>query len=202
VFAVVGEPDGEAVKQQADAATAELERMLSTAAIPQGEPAFVGVSQALPRLLASGWLALLRHPHELERLRRNPELMPNAVEELLRFAGIVPMVSRRARADVLVAGVPMREGDKADLMIGSANRDPEQFPDPNVLNVGREAVSQLSLGIGRNSCVGVVVIRMISAVTTATLLRTFPSMRLAEEVEWSVGSGFCCPRAVQVSVAT
>jgi cytochrome P450 len=201
VFALVADPDGEQQRIVSEAATAEIERRLATAAIPQAEPAFVGVSQALPRLLANGWVALLRHPREFERLRANPDLMSNAVEELLRYAGIVPMVCRRARAGVEISGTRIAAGEKADLMIASANRDPEQFPDPGRLDIGREPAGQLTLGIGRNSCVGVVVIRMISSVTTGVLLERYSSIDLAEEVQWSIGSGFACPVSVRVLAA-
>jgi cytochrome P450 len=200
VFARVGAADGSAARTAADAATAELERMLAGADIPKGEPAFVGVSQALPRLLASGWAALLRWPEEIARLRLDRELMPGAVEELLRYAGIVPMVCRVARCDLELAGARIGQGERADLMLTSANRDPARFPDPDRLDVSRRPASQLALGIGRNSCVGLVVIRMVSAVATGALLERFASIHLAEEVPWSVGSGFSVPQAVRVDL--
>ena len=100
---------------------------------PMGEPTFVALSQTFPRLLANCWLALLRHPEEFARLRAHPELMPGAIEELLRYAGIVRRVFRRATADIEIGGVRIAGGELAVLMLASANRDPEQFPDPDRL---------------------------------------------------------------------
>ena len=99
-FAATGEPDDSPLQSEATAASAELQRILEKGGVPMAEPAFVGTAQTLPRLLASGWLALLEHPAEWARLRAHPELMPGAIEELQRYAGPVRSVVRRARASL------------------------------------------------------------------------------------------------------
>jgi cytochrome P450 len=165
-----------------------------------GEPTFVGTSQTMARLLANGWLALLHHPVEYQRLRAQPELMPGAVEELLRHAGIVPTLYRRAHAAVHIGAAEIAEGQRAHLMIASANRDPEQFRDPDRLDVTRRAVNHLSLGIGRNSCVGNLVIRMALSVTTSALLRRFPQIDRIGEVEWKSSASFSWPDTVPVKL--
>ena len=122
-----------ALRADAAAATAELERIFEAGPIPMGEPAFVALSQTLPRLLANAWLALVRHPTEFARLRAHPDLLPGAIDELLRYAGIVRRVYRRATANVDLGGVTIADGELVVLMLASANRDPEQFPDPDRL---------------------------------------------------------------------
>ena len=87
VFAATGEGADAGLRADAAAATAELERILESGPIPMGEPAFVALSQTLPRLLASAWLALVRSPSEFARLRSDPHLLPGAIDELLRYRG-------------------------------------------------------------------------------------------------------------------
>jgi cytochrome P450 len=197
-FGGAGAPDGSEAQARAVAATAELKSYFEEMASRMGEPTFVGTSQTMARLLATGWLALLRHPAEYQRLHAHPEFMPAAVEELLRYAGIVPTLYRRAYAAVETGGAHIAEGQRIHLKIASANRDPEQFPEPDRLDVTRRAVNHLSLGIGRNSCVGNLVIRMASTVMTGALVREFPQARIAGEAEWQSSPSFCWPNTVPV----
>jgi hypothetical protein len=163
-----------------------------------GEPTFIAISQTTPRLLTNAWLALFRHPAEYARLRARPGLMPGAVEELLRYAGIVRRVYRRATAAVELGGAAIAEGQRAALMLGSANRDPAAFPDPDRLDVTRSFAGHVALGTGRNSCVGAAMIRMVASIATAALLRRFPVVEVEPVDQWRVGSGFCFPAAVNV----
>jgi len=198
VLGRVGAPQDSLLRPQADAAVAELGRAFQNAPIPLGEQTFVGISQTLPRLLASGWVALLRHPAELARLRAEPKLMPRAVEELMRYAPIIHLVSRRALADVYLAGLRIARGAQVNLMLSAANRDPEQFPDPDRLDVSRCPAGQVALGFGRDSCAGAVVVRMVSSVTTAALLESFREIEPAGPVEWHSRSVFRWPASVPV----
>lgn len=198
VFAGTGQPEDSPLRRRAAEATAELERIFHSQVARMGEPTMVGISQTLPRLLANSWVALLRHPAEWARLRQSPDLMPGAVEELLRYASIVPALFRRAVQHVELAGLRIRQGDQVHLMVASANRDPEQFPEPDRLDVTRRLTTHVTLGSGRNSCVGAMLIRMAAATTTAALLKGFPDASLADGVEWRSGSGFCWPSAVYV----
>ena len=204
VFAATGESADAALRADAAAATAELERIFASGPIPMGEPAFVALSQTLPRLLANAWLALVRHPEEFARLRAQPELMPGAIEELLRYAGIVRRVFRRATANVDLGGVCIAQGDLAVLMLASANRDPEQFPDPDRLLLTRPVTSHVALGTGRNSCVAALLIRMAASVATGALTSIFAEAQFSGVEEWGVpsgpGSGFCFPASVYVTL--
>jgi cytochrome P450 len=198
VYAGTGQPQDSPLRARATAAAAELERIFEARVARMGEPTLVGVSQTMPRLLVNGWLALLRHPAEWARLRDQPDLMPRAIEELMRYASIVPALFRRAMEDVELGHVRIEEGQRVHLMVGSANRDPEQFPDPDRLDVARRVTSHVTLGMGRNSCIGAILIRMAAAATTVALLRKFGEASLTGTVEWRTGSGFCWPSAVHV----
>jgi cytochrome P450 len=200
VFASTGEDHDPALRADAALATAELERTLEASPIPMGEPTFVALSQTLPRLLASAWLALVRNPAEFAILRAHPELMPGAIEELLRYAGIVRRVFRRATANVDLGGVRIAEGELAVLMLASANRDPEQFPDPDRLLLARPVAGHVSLGTGRNSCVGALLIRMAASVATGALAAEFAEATFNTVGGWRTGSGFCFPASVYVTL--
>jgi len=201
VFAATGvEHKDAALRADAAAATAELERNFDGGPVPMGEPAFVALSQTLPRLLANAWVMLALNPAEFARLRAYPELLPGAVDELLRYAGIVRRVYRRAAAQVELGGVTIAEGELAALMLASANRDPEQFPDPDRLDLGRIVTNHVALGTGRNSCVGAMLIRMAAAVATGALAERFEAIGSCRVGEWRTGSGFCFPASVFVTL--
>ncbi len=200
VFARGGTPPESELRTRAAAAIVELERYFETATLPMAEPTFVGISQTLPRLLVNGWLALFRQPAEVARLRAQPELMPSAVEELLRYAGIVQSLYREARAEVDLGDLRLAPGERVTLMIASANRDPEKFAEPDRIDVARRAAGQLALGIGRSSCAGARLIRMAHGVAIGTILRTFECVDVTGPVPWRVGSGFCWPASLNVAL--
>jgi cytochrome P450 len=201
VFAATGEPDDSPVRPAAAAATAEMERIFQNGPIPMGEPTFVALSQTLPRLMANAWLALLQHPSEVAQLRARPGLLPDAVEEFLRYAGIVRRVWRRATADLELAGVRIAAGQPVMLMLASANRDPAQFPDPDRLDVTRRFTGHVALGTGRNSCVGATLVRMAMATGTGALLQQLQAAELSGMPEWRAGSGYCFPTSVPVRLS-
>jgi hypothetical protein len=202
VFAGIGAPEDPEVRERAAEATAELESLFQGGSLPVREPAFVALAQTLPRLMGSMWLALFQHPAEVARLHAQPDLLPGAIEELLRFAGVAQRVWRHATEDTELAGVAIRRGDRIMLMLASANRDPAQFPDPNRLDVKRRVTNQLALGTGRNSCVGAALLRMALAVTTGSLLDRFTGAELAGTPGWRTGSGYAFPISVPVRFQT
>jgi cytochrome P450 len=145
-----------------------------------------------PHLIGNATLALLTHPDQLALLREDPALMPGAVQELLRWCGpsVVAMM-RYATEDVTVAGVPIRRGDRVQLVLGSANHDPRRFPDPERLDITRpaEAVGTAHLGYstGAHYCLGATLASMEGEVALAALLHRHPDLALAvppEKVEW------------------
>ena len=160
----------------------------------------MALSQALPHLLASAWLALVRHPGEFARLRACPDLLAGAIEELLRYSGIVRRVFRRATAHIDLGGVSIAQGDLVVLMLASANRDPEQFPDPDRLDLARPVTGHVALGTGRNSCVGAMLIRMAASLATGALAARFAEARFSSVGGWRIGTGFCFPASVYVTL--
>ena len=197
VFAATGAGDDSPLRADAAQATAEIAATVSH--IPLGEPMFVALSQTMARLLASCWHALASYSDEYAKLRACPELIPGAVEEMLRYSGIVRRVYRRATAQVEVGGVTIAKCDLVALMLATANRDPAQFPDPGRLDLTRPTFSHFSLGYGRNACVGGNPVRMAIAVATTVLVSTFSSVNLNAHREWTSGSGFQFPVSVEVT---
>lgn len=126
--------------------------------------------------------ALLTHRHAWEALCLDPSLIPDAVEELLRYDTSVISWRRRTLKPVEIAGVAIPEGANLLLMLGSANRDPAQFPEPDVLDIRREnAKDHISFGIGIHFCFGAPLARLELRVILEHLTRRLPEMRLAEQ---------------------
>lgn len=187
-------------RRRAARAVAELQRYFAASQMPRASATFSGTVETLPRLLANAWLALFQHPAEIARLRADPGLMPLAVEELLRYAGIIPRLFRKATTPVELGALRLAVGDRVTLMIASANRDPEQFPDPDRVDVSRAATGQLSLGIGRCSCAGARLVRTAFSVSIAKLLRVFAQVSVTDDaIQWQ-DDHLCWPRSVPVTL--
>ncbi|MFF1480638.1 cytochrome P450 [Streptomyces sp. NPDC058301] len=136
---------------------------------------------------------LLTHPEQLARLRADPELLPTAIEELLRF---IPQrngvgLPRIATEDVPVGDVLIRAGEAVYVSYLAANRDPEVFTEPDRFELTRDESPNLAFGHGAHYCLGAALTRMQSEVILSTLLRMAPDLRLAvepEQVRWRRGS--------------
>ena len=139
----------------------------------------VAGNETTVNLIGNGMLALLRHPEQLQRLREDPSLIPSAVEELLRYDSPVQLDLRRIVEDCEVNGFPVKRGEDMVLLIGSANRDPEQFEDPDRLDVGREGNSHISFGRGIHACIGAPLARLEGRIAIEVLLERFSSIRLS-----------------------
>ncbi|WP_344126558.1 cytochrome P450, partial [Luedemannella flava] len=135
--------------------------------------------EATVNVTANGWLALLRHPDQLARLRAEPALVPGAVEELMRFDTPLQLFSRWAYEDVVVGEAVVPPGSRVGLLFGSANRDPAVFADPDRLDVGRVANPHLSFGAGVHYCLGAPLARLELVESFAALLRHAPALELA-----------------------
>lgn len=151
-------------------------------------------------LIANGLLALLRWPDELARLRAEPELLKPAVEELLRYDSPIQGISRVLLEDVELHGERMRAGAPVVLLTGAANRDPDQFADPDRLDVGRTDNRHLAFGGGIHYCLGAPLARLEGQIAFATLLRRFPVLRLAsDELTYKRSLGFRALTALPVA---
>jgi cytochrome P450 len=130
-------------------------------------------------LIGNGLLALLRHPEELDRLRREPALTESAVEELLRYDSPVQRLRRRAAENVEIDGSLIRAGDLVMAFNGAANRDPARFDEPDRLDISRGDTGHLAFGHGVHFCVGAALTRLEAQIALPALLRRFPRLRLA-----------------------
>ncbi|MFF2142957.1 cytochrome P450 [Kitasatospora sp. NPDC058190] len=130
-------------------------------------------------LIANAVLALLTHPEQLAALRAEPELIASAVEEFARFDGPAPLSIRRfPREDVTIGDVTVPAGETVLLSLASANRDPEQFTDPDRLDLRRRENGHLALGHGIHYCLGAPLARMETSLALTALLRRFPDLAL------------------------
>jgi cytochrome P450 PksS len=133
-------------------------------------------------LIASGTLALLQHPDQLERLRQEPSLMASAVEELLRYTSPVELATERyTREPVAVAGTTIPAGDLVLAVLGSANRDEQHFDQPDSLDVARAPNRHLAFGQGAHYCLGAPLARLEGHIAFERLVRRLPNLRLAVE---------------------
>jgi cytochrome P450 len=129
-------------------------------------------------LIGVGLLALLRHPEQLRRLREDLALIPQAVEEILRFDGPAQFVFRQAGEDLELGGKAIRKGEFIALVLAAANRDPEHFPAPETFDVARSPNKHLGFGQGFHTCLGMPLVRLEARIAFEELLGRFRQMRL------------------------
>jgi cytochrome P450 len=142
---------------------------------------FCAGSETTSNLLGMGTLALLKNPEQIARLKNDPTLYPNAVEELLRYDAPLQMTSRTATENVELAGNVVRSGEQVYLLIGSANRDPSAFSAPEQLDVGRVDNPHLSFAAGHHFCLGASLARIEAQEGLRVLFEMHPNMQLASE---------------------
>jgi cytochrome P450 len=140
-------------------------------------------------LIGNATLALLTHPEQRAAVESDPSLLPRAVEELIRYDGPVERtLNRWAAEDVELRGQSIRRGEPVIVILGSADRDPERFEEPDALDLVAQRESR-HLGFGRGShfCLGAPLARLETEIALGTLLRRLPGLRLAispEELRW------------------
>ncbi len=125
-------------------------------------------------LIGNGVKALLDHPEQLEKLRRNPCLIENAVEEMLRFDSPVTNSGRIANRTIDIGGCPVHERESLSTSLAAANRDPEVYPDPDRFDIEREDTHHQSFGGGRHLCLGAHLARLEAQEAVLGLLRRYP----------------------------
>jgi cytochrome P450 len=140
-------------------------------------------------LISNAVLALLEHPDQLARLRAAPELIPRAVEEVLRYRSPVQAVFRVAKQDVELGGHTIAAGEQALAWIGAANRDPAHFAEPRRFDVTRDPNPHVAFGHGIHFCLGAALARIEGRVALTHLLERLSNVELAEG-EWEPREGF------------
>jgi cytochrome P450 len=199
IFAAAAEPGDLALLARAEKSTQELAGAFSGQPAAFHVQAFVALSQTLPCFLGNAWLALLSDPEKAEMLRALPELMPEAIEELLRYGGPSRAQFRRAAEGLALGGAAIAKGDRVALMLAAANRDPEQFPEPDRLDFRRGSPRHLAFGDGRHACIGAPLVRAASAAATAGFIECFADARMEAPIEWRGGFAICAPASIWVS---
>ena len=131
-----------------------------------------------------GWWSLFRNPDRLKELRADRSLLPNAIEELLRFDTPLQMFERWVLEPFEFHGARIPRGAELGLLFGSANRDPSVFDRPDELNLSREPNPHLSFGAGIHFCLGAPLGRQELQISFATLMDRFPNLELADEPRW------------------
>ena len=179
-------------------ANVRLERLLRGVRVCGAQSLFLGLSQTLPGFLANAWLALLEHPSQLERLRSEPHLIPRAVDELLRYSGLVHTLTREADHTLELAGVTIARNARVVLKVALANRDPEHFTDPNTLDIARQNPGHLALGAGPHSCVGALLVRMAAISATRAFAEKLAVAELIDPVVWRRGSTLDSPSSMRI----
>lgn len=149
-----------------------------------GRLLLVGGHETTANMIALGTLALLQNPEQLAVLRDtdDPKLLASTVEEMLRYLSIAHIAPRRfALEDIEMDGVTIRAGDGLALSLDAANRSPEEFPDPQRLDLRRDARKHVAFGFGPHQCLGQPLARVELQIVYGTLYRRIPTLRLAIE---------------------
>ncbi len=135
-------------------------------------------------LIGSGALALIQSSQQREHFQQNPALTGSAIEELLRYASPLDMASQRfASEDMTIGSVAISQGDVVVAVVGSANHDESQFPDPETFDISREPNKHLAFGMGVHFCIGAPLARLEGQIALTTLFRRFPNLRLTQDAE-------------------
>ena len=144
-------------------------------------------------LIGNGVVALLDHPGQLKALLADPGQLPAAVDELIRFTAPVPHATFRVTAEpIVLGGVQIPPHEQVLVCLGSANRDPGRFAEPDVLDIGRRDGPNLGLGHGIHYCLGAPLARLEARVAFERLLGRHPGLRLAidrADLAWAHGDG-------------
>jgi cytochrome P450 len=140
-----------------------------------------GGHETTRNLIGNGIYTLLQHPAQMQRLRDEPGLMRSCVEEMLRFQSPVQFLARIAKEDLELAGSPVRAGEAVLLMLGAANRDPQQFKEPDVFDPARLNNAHLAFGAGTHFCIGNQIARLEAQTAIAKVVTRFPKMGFAGE---------------------
>jgi pimeloyl-[acyl-carrier protein] synthase len=168
-----------AAEEEGDRLTAE--EMHSTCVL-----LLIAGHETTTRLIGNGMYLLLQHPEQLEKLRENPGLAENAIEEMLRYEPPVQLMPRFAQEDTIFHGKKIKKNQLIVPMIGSANRDPKANDNPNVFDITRKDIKHVSFGYGIHLCLGMSLARIEGRVAINMLLERFPDMTMPDQkLDWT-----------------
>lgn len=144
----------------------------------------IGGQETTTNLINNAVLAFLENPDQLALVRTNPELLPSAIEEVLRYRSPLQWLMRTPRRDVEMHGQVIPAGKLVLAMVGSANRDPKHFHEPNCFNVRRNPNPHIAFGHGIHACLGAALARMEARIVLGDFLRMAPDFELASNEPW------------------
>jgi cytochrome P450 family 142 subfamily A polypeptide 1 len=157
------------------------QRLDDESLLQEGLLILVGGDETTRHVITGGMEALIRNPDERRRLQENPELLPLAVEEMLRWVSPIKNMNRTATRDVEVGGAQVHAGDKVLLLYPSANRDERAFARADEFHVDREPNDHVAFGHGVHFCLGASLARLELRVMFETLLARLPDLALATD---------------------
>jgi cytochrome P450 len=163
----------------------------------------VGGQETTTNLIGNGLLTLLRRPAAMERLRAEPEIMPSAVEELLRYESPSQHTARIAPPGWTLGSTEIPQGDAVIAVMGAGNRDPERFEEPDELRLDRDNNRHLAFGWAAHFCFGAPLARMEGQIAFETLLDRFGEIALVpdEPIQWRPNLGLRGLTALHVDAA-
>jgi cytochrome P450 len=144
----------------------------------------LGGQETTANLINNAILCFLEHPEQLARVRERPELLPGAIEEVLRYRSPLQWLMRTPTREVELHGQTLRPGELVLAMLGSANRDGRQFPDADRFDVSREPNAHLAFGYGAHFCLGAALSRMEARIALTDLLGRLKNLRRASDEPW------------------
>jgi hypothetical protein len=150
----------------------------------------VGGQETTTNLIANGLLILLRHPAQMQRLRQNMELLPSAIEEMLRFEPPSQHTARVAPDEVQLGNRKIQKRQAVIAVLAAGNRDPRRFPAPDVFDISRADNRHLSFGWAAHFCFGAALARIEGQIALGEMLARFSSIALdEEELTWRTNLG-------------
>lgn len=150
----------------------------------------VAGNETTTNLIGNGVRTLLEQPEELARLRENPDLLPSALEEVLRYRSPVQAMFRITATEVELSGQTIPAGSRLVAWIGSANRDPERFADADRFDITRDPNPHLAFGQGIHFCLGAPLARLEARIAVASLLQRLPDLQRVDDAELEPARGF------------
>ena len=151
-------------------------------------------------LIGNAVLCLLQHPEQMELLRSQPDLIEPAIKEVLRFESPVQLAPRLAGKDLELNGKSLKKGEMLFLLLGSANRDKDQFENADVFDITRTKNRNMSFGEGIHYCIGASLAEVEAQIAVTAVLRRFPKLRLkSDQVQFKKPFGLRGPQDLNVT---
>jgi pimeloyl-[acyl-carrier protein] synthase len=181
------------------AAEEKADRLTEAQLLSTAENLLSAGHETTTSLVGNAVITLLRHPDQLRRVKEDPDLLPAAIEEVLRYESPIQRQTRVLKRDDEFAGRTMRQGQVVFLMIGAANRDPAIFPDADRFDMMRPDNRHIAFGTGVHFCIGAPLARLEAQIALTGLVHRFPQMRLDEsQVQWTQSAALRCPVSLPV----